>query len=140
MIAMIPTGVIPLVWSDAVALLSPAISLSNGEVTEGSTHRKLLAGETALVLVFDDEGHITMAFTLEVLVYESGKRELAIPLMGGSGLDDLSSEFMPFVEEQARSANCSAIVGYAARRGWARKLKDYGWTSIREIIKHEVKL
>lgn len=140
MISMVPPGLVPVLWAQVKDLLAPAIALSDGEVTEESAFNRLVTGATGLVVISSPQGAITMAFTLEVVVFESGKRELAIPLMGGSGLDDLSTDFMPYVEKKAREANCPTITGYAARKGWTRKLKLYGWNSVREIIKHEVSI
>ena len=113
------------------------VLLSNGEVTEDSAYRKIMEGESALVIVAK-ESTIFMAFTVSIVEHESGKRELSIPIMGGSGLEDLKEVFMPFIERLAKNVNCISIVGYAARDGWARKLKDYGWIKVREIINYEV--
>lgn len=118
-------------------LLNPPILMSDGEETFENVYSNLIAGTTKLALVKED-GFTTLAFTLDIVEYGSGKRELSIPIMGGSGLDNLSDDFMPFVIDIAKKAKCSSIVGFAARKGWSRKLKDYGWKSVREIIKYEV--
>lgn len=118
-------------------MLKPAIELSDGEVTEHSTRSRLMGGNLLLVLVTDDT-KINMAITLDVIVYESGKKELALPLIAGDSLEELKDDFMPFMNAIALNYGCSSITGFAARKGWTRKLKDYGWKPVREIIKYEV--
>lgn len=134
---MVPVGVIPVIWAEVLKLLAPAIEMSAGEVTEQSAYDKLMTGVSALVIVAQGS-EIVMAFTVSVVDHESGKRELSIPLMGGKDLEELRDVFMPFIARLAKNMGCSTIVGYAARDGWARKLKSYGWSKVREIIKYEV--
>jgi len=125
-------------WGTISAMLTPAIEMSDGEETIEHVYSQLMAGNMLLATV-KVTGKITMVFTLNVVTYGSGLKELALPLMGGAGLEDLKESFMPFVEDVAKVLNCNSVVGYAVRKGWARKLKNFGWEPVREIIKYRVK-
>tara|TARA_R110002126_G_C10279760_1_gene484941 strand:+ start:42 stop:461 length:420 start_codon:yes stop_codon:yes gene_type:complete len=137
MMQIVPVALVPFFIDKVVELLKPAIDLSNGECTAKSVRLRLIEGRNILILVVD-KGHISMAITADTIQFESGKKVLALPLMGGSGLDQLSNDFMPFVQNLAKSLGCTEIYGYAARKGWLRKLKDYNWSEFRYLIKNEV--
>ena len=134
----IPVPLVPCFIDRVMDLLSPAIRLSNGECTLDSVRRRLIQGECFLVLLVAEGGRLDMAITCETIVFESGKKVMSLPLMGGRGIDGLSEEFMPFMQGLAKSAGCVEIYGYAARRGWLRKLSGYGWSEFRYLITSKV--
>lgn len=136
-LTLVPTTLMPFFIDRVIGILVPAIELSDGEVTEESTKSRLLVGSLLLVLATDGN-NIEMAITVDIIEYESGKRELSLPLIAGNRLDDLSDSFMPFMVTIAKNYNCSSIQGYAARKGWVGKLKNYGWKPVREIIKYRI--
>ena len=129
---------IPDMWHDICKFLEPAIIKSKGEVSKESVLRRLMNGETTLFIVKDDSGIITVMFTLEVLVFESGLRTLAIPLVGGKGVLDMLITADEFLRTTAKNLNCSYIRGFSVRGGWLSKIGKYGWEAGHEIIRCKV--
>jgi len=135
--SVVPTSMVDFMWPVVVARLSEVAELSDGEVTTESTLMRLREGGLNLIVATNGP-QVTMAITAEVLTFESGKRSLAMQLMAGSNLEDLKDIFMPFMENLAIENGCVDIKGEAHRKGWARKLKDYGWKPVREVITYKL--
>ena len=129
---------IPDMWPDIIENLEPAVIRSKGEVTKESLLRRLMLGETTLFLCKNEAGLVTVMFTLEVLVFESGLRTLAIPLVGGSGFLKMLVECDEFLRSTAKSMNCSYIRGFSVRGGWLSKIGKFGWEAGHEIIRCKV--
>ena len=129
---------IPDIWHDICKFLEPAIDRSGGEVSKASLLRRLMTGETTLFIIKDEDGIITVMFTLEVLVFESGLRTLAIPLVGGKGFLDMLITADEFLRTTAKNLDCSYIRGFSVRGGWLSKIGKYGWTAGHEIIRCKV--
>lgn len=137
LISEVPAALVPVIWPIVADLFTPSIKLSDGECSLGPALDRLLSEENRLIVV--TKGHeIVLAYTVKVITYETGLRELAVPLIGGTNLEDLKVSFMPMISDIARRNNCSSIVMQGARAGWARKLKPYGWEPVREILKYRV--
>tara|TARA_R110000868_G_C10625638_1_gene742702 strand:- start:166 stop:615 length:450 start_codon:yes stop_codon:yes gene_type:complete len=137
-ISEVPRALVPMVWGQVSALFQPSVDLSDGECSLDAALKRIMSGEHKLIVVVRGD-LVTFAHTVEVITYETGQRELSIPLSGGNGeLDSLKEIFMPSISELAKINNCTSIVMQSARAGWARKLKPYGWTPVREILKFRV--
>ena len=135
--SVVPTSMVDYMWPAVVGPLTSVAELSDGEVTIESTLRRLREGGLNLIVATNGP-QVTMAITAEVITYESGKKSLAMQLMAGSNLEDLKDIFMPFMEKLALENGCADIKGEAHRKGWVRKLKDYGWKPIREVITYKI--
>jgi len=121
-----------MVIDSALGFLTEPINMSNGEVTVDSFIGKLTSGESKLVIATEGVD-IVLAFTMEIRVFESGKRSLVLPLIGGN-IVEVGDQFMPYVEKMARNNNCIDIIGYAVRPGWLRLLKTYRWHKTYDAI------
>lgn len=137
LVTEVPIALIPVIWPRVAELLQPSIDLSDGECAINFALDRLMKGENGLIVVTRGS-LITMAYTVQVVTYETGLKELAVLLIGGAELNDMKTSFMPPIEEIAKRNNCTSIVMHGARLGWARKLKPYGWKPVREIIKYRI--
>lgn len=129
---------IPDLWKDICKFLEPAIRRSKGEISKVSVLRRLMNSETILFTIKDEDGIITVMFTLEILIFESGLRTLAIPLVGGKGFLDMLIESDEFLRATAKNLNCEYIRGFSVRGGWLEKIGKYGWEAGHEIIRCKV--
>lgn len=133
----VPLALINILWPIVSEMFRPSIELSDGECNLDSAHNRLMTGENKLIVITRGR-NIIMAYTVEVLTYETGLRELSVLLIGGRELDNMRTSFMPPIEEFAKLHKCTAIVMQGARAGWTRKLRPYGWKAGRQILKYKI--
>mgnify|MGYP001074508027 CR=1 FL=1 len=136
-IAAVPPTMIPLIWDKVEPEILKPIKLSHGEVTLESAKHRLETGQSMLITV--SRGTKILAVnTVEVREFESGVRTLAIPLIGGSEMDQWMDRFLEIVKAIAKDLNCTELRGVAARKGWMRVLRNKGWEELSTIVKCNV--
>jgi len=111
--------------------------LSNGESTEASLKQRVKLKDVAVVLAMF-AGEPKLAFTLEVVEYDSGLRALFLPFISGDGIAELLADCFEELKQIARQSDCTEIRGMSVRHGWMRILKPMGWEPVHEIIKCNV--
>jgi len=125
-------------WDSTIwPLLAPAVMLSNGESTEASLKQRVKLKDVAVVLAMF-AGEPKLAFTLEVVEYDSGLRALFLPFISGDGIAELLADCFEELKQIARQSDCTEIRGMSVRHGWMRILKPMGWEPVHEIIKCNV--
>lgn len=136
-ISAVPPSLVPLIWDKVLPHIEKPIKLSHGEVTVESIKKRLEIGQAMLITV--SRGTTIIAVnTVEVREYESGVRTLAIPLIGGSEMNEWMDRFLDIVKAIAKDLNCTELRGIAARKGWMRVLRSKGWEELSTVIKCNV--
>jgi hypothetical protein len=113
--------------------LEKAIDLSCGDVTEDSIRQRAMAGDT-LIIIVSNGADIVSVSTIEVYTYDSGKKSMLIPMVGGEGIREWGQEWIDFISQIARDVGCDELRGMAARDGWLGLLKGRGWIQNHVII------
>jgi len=134
---MVPVNLVGILWDKCVPHLEALIPMSYGQYTVESVKERALRGATTLILVIDGEDVVAVN-TIQVDVKESGLRVLELPLTSGSRLDEWEGPFITLMKALAKEQNCTEIIGYAARKGWIRRLEQYGFTEAQTIIRCEL--
>lgn len=133
-IIVVPTDQIDFHWPEIARLLQPVIDISFGEVTLDGIHDRLMNGQEILIGVFDGP-KLVCACVLGITQFETGKRVLQMPYVGGTGIDDWLADGFGLIRQIAESTGCSHIRG-CGREGWGRVLPDL--KRIRTIYECEV--
>ena len=139
-IAAIPITLIEVLWDNIAIHLEKAVALSNNETSLESIKNKALNGDLLLMTV-NDGGEIIAAFTLEVILFDTGKRSLFLGSVGAkneTNLDNWMFQALKVCKAIAKDMNCTELRGGSARKGWMRKLKDSGWKETHTTIVCEV--
>ena len=125
-IAAVPASLIDLVWDRVTPHLQRVIDRAPDDLYMPRIKERLIEGHTLLVTI--SRGiDIVAVNVLDVKVLDTGKRVLYIPIVGGDELDNWMEDFLKVATAVAKDYNCTELRGMAARRGWMRKLKPYGW-------------
>lgn len=107
-------------WEVITRFLRPVIEMSYGEVTLIGIKDRLLSGNELALCVFDDSSLICVCI-LGLTEFETGKRVLQMPYVGGMGIDTWLEDGFTVINEIARKYNCTHIRG-CGREGWGRVL------------------
>ena len=134
-ISAIPIPLLGQVWNQVAPLLQKVVDESHGDITLASTKNRLMRGE-AWLLAVSDGPEIIAAITAEVLVVESGKRILMVPMVGGSRMDEWLDLLHDQLKQIKQESLCDEIRG-AGRPGWVRALKSKGWKPAITIVTFE---
>ena len=137
-ISMVPRHLVSIVWPTVYPLLEEAIDRSNGEANEESVFKRIASGDTSLFIA-TDMGNPVFVFILEQVTYESGKRSLVIPFVGGRQVFEVMQQFIDYIADIAENLNCDDIRGMSVRKGWIRQLEPYGWESVHEVIRYKIR-
>ena len=136
-VASVPVTLINVIWPMAVPHLERVVEVANGELTLESIKSKLLLGQALLFLACVDEDIVAVA-TAEVRIFDSGKKSLVLPIVGGDNLDDWMVQLLEIAKLLAKDLGCTELRGLGARKGWTRILKPYGWEEAYTVIRCEV--
>lgn len=136
-IAAIPASMVPMLWEKLVKHIEVPVSMSHNESTVEFIYEQLVTGQMLAVTVSDGTD-IEAVNILEVREFCTGLRTLYIPFVAGHRMDEWMDRFLDIAKAIAKDLNCTELRGIAVRKGWLRKLKDYGWEDISTIIKCEV--
>jgi hypothetical protein len=133
----IPTNMVDVMWDKIVPYIDIVVELSHGELESESTKLKAIDGEILLVAVCDGTDIIAVNI-LEVRIFESGKRAMCIPVVGGTRMAEWKYDFLKLAHQLARDFNCEELRGFAVRKGWLRELKDDGWEEVYTTVSCKV--
>ena len=132
-VSAIPKTMIDVIWGKVHPHIIRPIELSHGEVTEEEVRKSLSSGKTMLIVISEGEDIIAVN-TLDVRIFDSGKRVLYIPLTGGDKLDLWMPKFLDVAKAIARDYRCEELRGLAVRKGWMKKLAPMGWEEVHTVI------
>jgi hypothetical protein len=133
-ITVIPANYIPRVWPEAEELLTRMLEYAHDEVQLRSVYGRLLTGEEILLCAFKDTKMIA-ACILGMTIFETGKRVMQIPYVGGDVRELWIDEGFDLVKRIAKDFGCTHIRG-CGRPGWGRAFPAL--KAIRTIYECEV--
>jgi hypothetical protein len=113
------------VWDRVAEFLGPACDFSQGRETLGTLRNSLLTGTDYLFVVLDGRD-IIGAVTYNVTDFKTGLRLLDIPMAGGVAMDTQIDVVMEMIESLRRNLLCDRVT-VTGRRGWVRRLAEYGF-------------
>jgi len=128
-ISLVPITMIEYLWDDILPNMERVIQKSHGEITCDSIKTRLFKGEMLLICVLQGNDMVAIS-VVEVRTFETGKRVLCIPVMGGDKLDEWLDQYLDVLEAIGKDYNCTEVRAIGARAGWAKKLKQFGWGEI----------
>lgn len=117
---------IGVVWPEAVRMLTPAVSRSNGRFTLDNVQGEILRGELVLWVVLSDK--TPMAFYTTRISDYPNRRAMVIDWLGGSDMESWLDAAVETMEDHARANRC-AHLEFCGRFGWKRVLARRGWNA-----------
>lgn len=132
-LSIVPVPLVDVLWGQVVPHLQKVVDRSHGELTLESVKARIKNADTLLVTI-SRGGSIVAINTLELRIFDSGKRAMFIPITGGSELDGWMPDFLALAKTIAREHNCSELRGLAVRPGWMKKLEPHGWENVHMVI------
>jgi len=136
-IAAVPATMIELVWTKVEPHIQRVIDKAPDDLLMSKIKDRLISGSTLLVTISRDTEVIAIN-VLDVKVLDTGKRVLYIPITGGDELDSWMADFLKIAAAIAKDYNCTELRGMAVRKGWMRKLKQFGWEESFTTIRCEI--
>lgn len=137
-ISAIPVDMVDSIWDDIAPKIEMAIEHSNGELTLSGILRRIKKKDMIL-LAITKKGVILAGITLEISVFDSGKRVLFLTTVGGSEIDTWLDKVSDAVESIGRDHNCEEIY-ISGRAAWARKLKRLGYGTIHTVVSKKLEV
>lgn len=135
-ISIVPPNLVEVVWPSITHHIQMVVDSAYGDITEESVKKGCLNGKATLILVHDGS-FIAAAMTAEIHTLDSGKRVLAVPVIGGTDLAGWEADFNKAMIEMAKHFQCTEVRG-AGRPGWVRELKKLGWRPVMQVVGFEV--
>ena len=136
-IVAIPANMIEMLWDKVETHIQSVVNVSHGELTCESSKERAMSGDVLLVAICDGTDIIAVNI-LEVRVFDSGKKALCIPIVGGSRMSEWKYDFLKYAHQIARDFDCEELRGFAVRKGWLRELKDDGWEEVYTTVSCKV--
>ena len=134
-IVQIPIPLIPVLYDQIFSQLREAIDRSDGTATIESVYNRAVNGDIWIYTA--TKGHeIIMVYTLEIIVFESGKRVLSMPFVGGTDMAETKDIIMDSMISIAKQYGCVELRGMSVRKGWLKAV--HGWESVHEVIKYKI--
>jgi len=113
------------VWDRVAEFLGPACEVSRGRETLDTLRSSLLTGTDYLFVVLDG-GDVIGAVTYSVMEFKTGLRLLDIPMAGGVAMETQIDVVMEMIENLRRNLLCDRVT-VTGRKGWVRRLAEYGF-------------
>ena len=132
-ITVVPPGLVEVLWDAMYPHLIKVIDLAAGDISEQSIKNRALSGNGIIVVVSDGD-EVLAVTTAEVVTYDSGLKSFLIPVLGGHDIHEWGPQWFEHMKALAKHLGCSELRGLAARNGWLRLLKDYGWKESHTVI------
>lgn len=121
-------------WDAIASFLKPVIDMAYGEVTVDGILERLMNSQEILIGVFRGK-ELLCACVLGITQFETGKRVLQMPYVGGRDMEHWLHEGFAVIRQIAKETGCSHIRG-CGRDGWGRALPEL--KRIRTIYECEV--
>ena len=111
-IVAVPTTMVDLLWHQMEQFIQLVVDVSHDEITCDSVKSAAKAGDLLLVPICD--GPVIIAVNvLEIRTFESGKKVLCIPVVGGTNMMEWKDEFLTYMHSIARDFGCTELRGFA---------------------------
>jgi hypothetical protein len=120
-------------WNDILPHIERVVDLSNNEFTPESIKFRAVSGNGLMIAVYDN-ATIVAVTTAEVVTYDSGLKSLLVPIFAGDGLYEWGEDWLKLHKDIASQLECQELRGMAARSGWMKVLKDYGFKESYAVI------
>jgi hypothetical protein len=137
-IAMVPPTMVDFIWAKCLPHFEEVAKKAPEDIGIDTIHDRILEGHTLLVAILDGD-EVVAINTMDVQTLDSGNKVLYIPITGGSRMDEWMERFLDIAHGVAAVHDCIELRGLAVRKGWLRKLSDYGWEEHFVTIKCKVK-
>lgn len=134
-VVIVPTEMVELIWDKTIPHMQRAVDKSHGDVTMESVKRNLVIGKTLLVVITDG-ADIVAVNTLQIQTLESGVRVLIALVIGGHEVDSWTEQFLEVMKLIAKEHGCTELRGGAVRKGWLKKLEQFGWENAYMTIRY----
>ena len=128
-IIAIPANMVDFLWDKIKPHIELVVELSQGELDVYKTKEKAKLGDLLFIAICDGS-NIIATLVLEVRIFDSGKRVLCLPIIGGTRMTEWKQDFLKLAHQIARDFNCEELMGFASRKGWLRELKDDGFKEV----------
>lgn len=136
-IAAIPIPLVDVVWHIVEPILQRVVDVSHDEISCESIKEHVLKGNVLLLAICRDD-QIIAVNTAEVRTFDTGKKALYIPVVGGEDLDNWMDQFLNVAKLIAVEHGCEELRGIAVRRGWLKKLAPLGWKENCTIVSFDL--
>jgi len=136
-IAACPANMVGLIWNRVAPIIQRVVDRSPDDLTLFTIQERLVSGQNLLITIARGS-EIIAVNVLDVKVLDSGKRILYIQVTGGDDLDDWMPQFLDVAKAIGKDYNCTEIRGMTARKGWMKKLKQYGWEETFHTIRCDI--
>lgn len=138
-IAAIPIPLVDVLWETIEPILQRVVDVAHDEINCESIRQRVLRGDVLLLVICKGE-EIIAVNTAEVRIFDTGKRALYIPIVGGDELDGWMHQFLEVAKSIAIEYKCEELRGLAARRGWLKKLAPLGWKEAHTVVSFDIDL
>ena len=129
MICLCPPVDIEKAWVFVYPLLQEAVERSLGRDTESALKQMLIDGHYQLWMA-GEPGRLSACCATRVAEYPSGKKVLNIVALGGKQFEQWAQELLDTLKKFSLENKCTSIE-FVGRRGWMRKLPEYGFEDCR---------
>ena len=129
MICLCPPVDIEKAWVFVWPLLQEAVERSLGRDTESALKQMLIDGHYQLWMA-GEPGRLSACCATRVAEYPSGKKVLNIVALGGKQFEQWAQELLDTLKKFSLENKCTSIE-FVGRRGWMRKLPEYGFEDCR---------
>jgi hypothetical protein len=124
-VSYVPPEVLDVVGDDAMALLEPAIDMSEGRWSVDEVAKRILTSEYQLWMVFDEDSLPIAALVTKIENYPH-KSMLNLLFTGGEDLEDWHDEMLTELEKFSKDHGCHGME-LVGRFGWKKFLASHGW-------------
>lgn len=133
-----PSNMVEAVWCQISGLLEPVVALSHGETSLDTILEDLISGNQGLIVVTDGP-EVVAAITTQFRDFDTGKRVLYMPNVGGVRMSEWLDELIVILKRMAAQGGASEIRGYMARKGWSKVLMDdRDWDPVYQVMSCKV--
>ena len=132
---MVPPVDIPKFWSECEPIIERSLKHAHGESSILGIRQNLIAGQTQLWVVIDDETIIACA-VMQIIQYEL-KRTYRGLYLAGEDMDKWLGPLDKALERYARQWGCKEIELFG-RKGWLRKLKNMNYAEGYSMVRREL--
>lgn len=136
-IGAVPATMVELIWDKVFPLLKMAADKAPDDVELGIVKEHLIKGTQMLVTISRGSDIIAL-HTLDMRTLDTGIKVLFIPITAGTEMELWLDDFLEIATAIAKDYGCTELRGLAAREGWLRKLKPYGWEEVFTTIRYKI--
>lgn len=139
-ISVVHATMIPVIWDEVLPIIMRVVEKAPDDIDPPTVLKELMANNQALMTI-SDGSTIVGAVTIVYRVLDSGVKTLYLPIVAGDDLDGWMDDGFNIIIAIAKNLGCTELRGLSARKGWMRKLQQYGWeecfTTVRCAINME---